>query len=456
MFEPKNTKNVQNLKNHAKNFGIFANLETLGSYDDFSQVVCLDYLDEKTFSQLFEAIRKSEKRDSTPILQENYNSIVKFFSTCTHELTHWLDHTATLWGQRQLIFIYNAINAWTSQDEQEFYRIVIANSERARARLSTYYTEKYNVNSSNHIDKPWQYEYSTGLEFGIDGIPRKDRPILFTTFYNSDNERVIRVPLSMMSLTEVTATYAELQAMQQGLSLLDKNSRLVEESRIKEEKLENLYNSELAIYSVAVHCLSNSIKIYETIEAYKFSSALATLCLNLPEDLFSSLNVPEDLYVWGERIQSFKDIADPGFAFFIIARQAPEYRDNMRVEEWLQEALKNSGLPDLEKIKSLAEAKLEELKSRILQGKYSEQLKLLLLVGRKNFIERGVWGENILSIKNLYKTSMILPPIVLGDSFVTPITQNTIPISPQSMNNWIDQIVEIESRISKFVNACRF
>jgi hypothetical protein len=51
---------------------------------------------------------------------------------------------------------------------------------------------------------------------------------------------------------------------------------------------------------------------------------------------------------------------------------------------------------------------------------------------------------------------MILPPIVLGDGFITPITQNTIPISPQSMNNWIDQIVEIESKISNFVNACRF
>jgi hypothetical protein len=395
MFESKNKKNVQSLNNHAKNFGIFANLETLGSYDDFSQIVCLDYLDEKSFSQLFSSIRKSGKIDSIlpgKIFQGDYDPIVKFFSTCIHELTHWLDHTSTLWGQRQLIFIYNAINAWTNQDEQEFYKIVIANSERARARLSTYYTEKYNVNLNNHTGKPWQYDYSTGLEFGIDGIPRKDRPILFTGFYNSDHERVIRIPLSMMSLTEVTATYAELQVMQQGLSFLDENSRLVEESRIKKEKLKNLYNPELAIYSVAAHCLSNSIKIDETIEAYKFSSALATLCLNLPEDLFNSLIVPDDFYVWGERLQYFKDIADPGFAFFIIARQAPKYRENMHVEEWLQKSLKNSGLPNLEKIKSLAEAKMEDLKSGVSQGMYSEQLRLLLLVGRKNFIERGVWG----------------------------------------------------------------
>ncbi len=458
MVESKNRRSVQNLNNYARKFGIFANLETIGSYDDLSQIVCLDYLEMQTFNQLFKSInhfRNEDLNSQKNVLQANHNSIVKFYSTCTHELTHWLDHTSTLWGQKQLIFIYNAINAWTNQNEQEFHRIVSANSERARARLSTYYTEKYYVNLNNCIGKTWHYRYSTGVEFGADGTPRKDRPILFTTFYKSD-ERIIRVPFSMTSLTEVTATYAELQVIQEGLSFLDENYRLVEKSRIEKERLQNLYNPELAIYSVAAHCLANSIGIGETIEAYKFSSALATLCLNLPEELFHSLNVPKDYDVWGERIQSFKDMADPGFAFFIIATQAAKYRDNIHVEEWLQESLKNAGLPDLEKIKHLVEAKLEKLESGILQGRYSERLRLLLSVGRKNLIERGVWGQNILSIKNFNRTSMILPPIVLGDECVVSITNNTIPLSVQPINEWIDQIIDIQSRMSNFVDACRF
>lgn len=139
---------VLKLKYHAKNSGIFPNLEAIGAYDDFSQTVVIDYLDKEAFFQLLRDFQSHDTQDKTVrkiTLQENHESMTRFHSTCVHKFTHWLDHTSTLWGQRQLVLIYTAINAWTNQNENDFWRIILANSERRRARLATYYTEKYQV-----------------------------------------------------------------------------------------------------------------------------------------------------------------------------------------------------------------------------------------------------------------------------------------------------------------------
>ena len=449
---------IQKLKYHAKDSGIFANFETTGFYDDFSQMVVLDYLDEESFLQLLESFQSNTKGDRNAqqaALQANYESTVRFYSTCVHELTHWLDHTSTLWGQRQLVLIYNAINAWTNQNEQEFYRIAIANSERHRARLAIYYTEKYKVDQQEAHPTPWQFEYGSGLEFGVDGRPRTDRPFIFTVFSNSSNQPIIRVPFSMFALTEANATYAEFKVKSQSLALLDDDSRLVEQLRLEREIRQNLYNSELVIYSVATHCLANSIGIDEGFQAYEFSSALATLCLNLPKELFQNLSVPEGFNIWGGRVQALQELSDPGFAFFTIAKQAPKCGDKISVKQWLQEALKNAGLPSLEIIKDLATVQMKELENEAMEGLYANQLRALLSIGRENFIQRGVWGQNVLSIENLHKTSIMLPPIVLGDGYTTPVVPKTIPTTPRAMEQWIEQINKIESSIDQFIRACR-
>jgi hypothetical protein len=449
---------IQKLKYHAKDFGIFANLETIGSYDDFSQMVFLDYLDEESFLQLLESFQSNTKGDKAQkdALQANYEATTRFYSTCVHEFTHWLDHTSTLWGQRQLVLIYNAINAWTNQNEQEFHRIATANSERHRARLAIYYTEKYKVDHQSTDTTPWQYQYGSGLEFGVDGRPRTDRPFVYTVFSNSSNQPVIRVPFSMFALTEANATYAEFTVKSQSLAFLGDDPKLVEQLRLEQEIRQNLYDPKLVIYSVATHCLANSIGIDECFQAYEFSSALATLCLNLPKELFQNLSVPEELKAWGSRVQALQELSDPGFAFFTIAKQAPTSGDKLSVEQWLQEALKNAGLPSLEIIKDLAIVQMQELEDEVIEGLYADQLRALLSIGRENFVHRGVWGQNVLSMENLHKTSIMLPSIVLGDGYTVPVVPTTIPTNPQGVEQWIDQIIKIEISIEQFVRACRF
>jgi hypothetical protein len=82
---------IQKLKVNARNSGIFANIETIGSYDDFSQTVCIDYLDEQSYIKLKEIFKLYAKEGIA-----DYESMTKFYSTCVHEFTHWLDHIAIL------------------------------------------------------------------------------------------------------------------------------------------------------------------------------------------------------------------------------------------------------------------------------------------------------------------------------------------------------------------------
>lgn len=459
MPKSKNIEFIKRLKDNAKNLGIFPNLEVFGSYDDFSQLVIIDYLDEKEFFKLLQVFQPYNTPSQTGqriFLQKDYQSITRFFSTCVHEFTHWLDHTSTLWGQKQLILIYNAINAWTNKKEDEFWRIMIANSERHRARLATYYTEEYRVDQQESAVIPWQYQYGAGLEFGIDGRSRTDRPFVYTIFSKHTGQKVCRVPFSMFSLTESNATYAEFKVKFQNLELLNDDSRLVERCHLNQEILQNLYNSKLTIYSVATHCLANFIGITEIFKAYEFSSALATLCLNIPKSLFPYLVEVEDFSVFGEQVQALKDLADPGFAFFVIAKCAPKYYDSLSVKNWLEEALRNAGLPNLATILSMAYTQMKELENEVLDGRYSTRLRSLLSIGRRNFTRRGVWGQNVLSIENLQSTSMTLPPIILGDGFVTPVTSKTIQFSQEDMEQWIDQVIDIEVSLNQFVQACRY
>ncbi|MBE9045561.1 hypothetical protein IQ255_14310 [Pleurocapsales cyanobacterium LEGE 10410] len=449
---------IQKLNQKARRSGIFANLETIGSYDDFSQIVCIDYLDKPGFLQLingFKSYKTNDSFETNKALQKNYELNTKFYSTCVHELTHWLDHTSTLWGQKQLIYIYNAINAWTNQKEKDFYRISIAHSERLRARLAVYYTEEYATNNETKVVEPWQYEYGSGVEFGIDGKVREDRPFVYTVFKNVNDERIIRVPFSMFALTEANATYAELRVKVQATSVLEESQRLVELNDLDKTIVEDLYNSKLAIYSVATHCLANSIKTSNYLVAYELSSMLSTLCLNLPNSLYQSLKAPPEFEVFGNRIQSLKDIADPGFAFFTIAKNAPQYDSNISHKQLLEEALHNSGLPDLKTIQQSVLIEMDQLKSNIVNGIHVDKLKLLLSVGKENVVQRGIWGENYLSVENLYQSQITLPPIVLGDGYSTPISPKMLPINQEFIDMWIDQIIDIEGSIEQFIRACR-
>ena len=450
----KNQNTIERLKTKGKDSSIFYNLEVLGSYDDFSQTVVIDYIDKQSFSKLLDDTKKF-RQSGFSYLGEEYESINKFFSVWVHELTHWLDHTSTLWGQKQLILIYDAINAWTNQKESEFWRITVANSERLRARLSTYYTEEYEASQKVWDDMPWKYRYSCGVEFGYNGKPREDRPIIFTKFFNFCDEPLIRIPFSVASLTEANAKNAELRVQFQCFFMRDETTRLVEKQHFIKEKLRELYNPKLAIYSIVVHHLANTLQIDDVEISYELSSALSTLCLNLPSVLFNCLKISNDYNPWKDRIESLKKLNDPGFAFFIITSNAPKYIKGLPLESWLEEAVELSGLPSLKEIQKLALLEIINLEKETVIGKYTSKLQSLLLMGKNNFEKRGIYGKQVLSLETLSQTDMFLPMILLGDGSMA-VGRESKQSKAEEINKWINEVLDIEIQINSFVNACRY
>ena len=93
--------NINYIRKKTFSWDLFPNLSVEGYYDFFSQAVFANALKLDDFHSLkpLEDIRAHEKVKGIII----------------HEVTHWLDHTSTLWGQTNLIDLYNAITSRLSE-----------------------------------------------------------------------------------------------------------------------------------------------------------------------------------------------------------------------------------------------------------------------------------------------------------------------------------------------------
>lgn len=382
---------------------VFPNVGTLGYYSHLSQAVTVRVADRLTY----EAMRQDDK----PLL-----SGWRFFSVCFHELTHWLDHVSTLWGQRNLVIVHNAFNAWFAQDEYEFWRVVQLDAEIRRGTLQSYYITV----DQPDAPRPWQLGLTCGMEFDAYGRLSPERPIAFLNFFTEDGRRICRTPLTIASLMETAAVWAEYYALSGFLWSSDSDEFLVERNMRQRELLDRLYEPDLALYSAAVQLVAKSAGSTNAYEAYELSAALSLLCLNLPDEAFDRLVVPGDIAgPLGEREAGFRRRRDPGFAFLILAKSAPRFEKGGSVEEWLRETASRSGLPPLEDIREQARLELEELSDAVIEGPVRERALTLLQVGRHNYGARGVFAERPLSLPDLTPAgSYLLPPVVLDDGAV--------------------------------------
>ena len=132
----------------------------------------------------------------------------RFCSLIQHELTHWIDNIATLWGQRNLKMLFNRLNALAMGDEKEFWRIKEMDNLTSADSSNDYYTETYNhLNGS--FKEPCKLTYTTGIRYDAFGKLTEENPILFAKFDTLDDIKVKRVLVSIASILETNAIYEE-------------------------------------------------------------------------------------------------------------------------------------------------------------------------------------------------------------------------------------------------------
>lgn len=263
-----------------------------------------------------------------------------------HELTHWADQISSVWGQDYLLALFDAYDASRSQNEEKFCLTVELFDEERRILLPLYYHVIERDVLPHDVNKRWRIEFSAGQEFGPDGHINSARPIFFVAFGdNETGKRVARQPITVGTLLETTATWAELRIGLGVLASMPADERAVEQILWSQERSKSLYDVDLTVYTAPVHMFANFTGTADVLRAYERSAVLAHIALNLTGALFDKLRQPEQFAPFGPRQAAFLRVRNRGYAFAVLAQHASNTDMEQPISDWLEAVLRNAGLP---------------------------------------------------------------------------------------------------------------
>jgi hypothetical protein len=204
---------------------------------------------------------------------------------------------------------------------------------------------------------------------------------------------------------------------------------------------------------VAVHAVSNVVKAKSIPESYELSSALASLCLNLTPEHIMQLKVPAAFEHWGSKNSAFLHNADRGFAFLALVHLAPKAPVS-DVRGWLEEIVKNAGLPSLDEIKSDAARAMQGLRANHLSGRFDKFRDRQLEMGLMLFEELGPILPYKQVFERLSKGDLPLPPIVLGQDLTLAWNGLIEEWTSSEIYSQMDAMDHTYSQFDEFLNAC--
>lgn len=379
----------------------FPNLVTAASYDPFFLYITLDSVSSVEYQAL----------DFSTINDDNYQVLALIW----HELAHWVDHVATLWGQKNLVLLLNAMNAWANANEHEFYRIKTYDLSSRADDFAEYYSETYMDHQGGYRDL-WKYDHTCGVRFNPDGYPLYDKPLLFTKFATSKGERISRVPVSVASILETNAIYAEYIIKAGHVAgVTDIVDRAIKRRELSEELERLLYNSDLTLYSVVAHMTATPNHINDIFKTYDISSSLGTLLLNLPTELISKMrHVPIGSGDWDQRAKAMVANGDIGFAFYNIMKNLIEQygRDSFS----LANVLATSDLPQQEDLELQVLEAMHMNLHELTTGPFARYGTLLINIGIEMYTKRGLDGKKK-SFAEWFKEERFFPDFQFNDTF---------------------------------------
>lgn len=418
----------------------FPNTSVVGYYDPISQAVNAPSVTVEQLKQFAES--------------PNYFQLMGSWGTILHEVTHWCQHTSTLWGQLHLHALYRAFSARSSNDPSRFHEIATFHSINHRTFFSSYFTTKGPAYKKNWDESVWLAELSCGNEFDALGRLRNDRPILFSRFYTQDKELICRVPFSIASMLETSAVYTELSLeTSYALNEFDGKKRDSIFRAMEKRLMDFLYTGRLAIYSNAAHFVANILEIKDVSQAFAVSNAVSYLALNLPDECFKDLKTPVYLQTQSGIAENLKTIKDRGFAFQTIVSHGPK-EVGTSIREWISKAVLSAGLDELETIQSLCLSSMNNQRDNLWDDVFGDRLGTILDCGIQNFVNNGILGPDIAhdwGVKDRFK----MPPVTLDHFKLTHLSENSFD-ELKNWAGWYNLIKnELEPQIDEFLAACR-
>ena len=445
---------ISQLKETSSRWNFLSKVDLLGALDFWTLTISLDSLRPEEAAGLTAA---DIPANGSPVIKfQEYERKRKVLTLAAHEYTHFVDATSTLWGLKHLSAI-NACDALSMVDEEQFHVLKRSHDYMRSIRLPDYYTT---IDQGLSADRPWRSAVSSGVLFSSDGRVT-DRTVIFVNFFTADEKRLVRSPLSMVSLLEASAMAKEIEVRFALLHQLSEAERTVELKQMHDEIFSYLYNSKITEYSACFHLIANLQNEKDIGTTSRGVGILCRTVLNAPEISFDTaaknikvyanfINLPIDsLEV--QRLKKALEQRNRGALFFLLAVLLPknvlkgERMFNLGVEN----ALKAVGL-SFEKLRRGAFDEAQRLHDELSKANLSS-IRLLAKCGYENF-------QKIFPSGMAYRFGdLSLPPAVFGDADMTKYTFNAgdqNQLARFDLDTAYDELIKCQFLTENFAKAC--
>ena len=412
-------------------------------YDPFGMYINLEFIDEADFN--------ANRTENIITPKSAYD-----WSIYNHELTHWIDHHCSIWGQLNIIHFYNAVNARLNGDPSEFYRIKNYHDKTKTDYQYNYYTQIYEQQKIREI---WNYNTITFPKFNLEGKYEKGNVLMAIELFSSEKEKIGIIPLTISTLLECRATNNEYQIHQSVISLIDDPiQNKISLNEMNEKFLNEFYNPNFMRYNVLGHVISRTLGLNHAELIYEIGNKISNLCLNFPLKLLHKIPQVETEDKLGENYyNNLKKNCDRGFLFYNLLY-------NLKISGALSNnystILSENNLPDLNSFNNLVLEEMNKNLERLIPGPFYKIAKTQLELGIKLYEEIGVSNHNQENIKSMLKFE-IAPKMIFGDTFYNDVDIDAKDFISGLNKNEIITIEEeynfyqgMKEHFDTFINAC--
>jgi len=445
---------LNELKETRSRWSILSKVDQLGAIDFWTLTISLDAL--KPTDTIGLSVEDLQIPKGAVFNYVEYELRKRVLTLAVHEYTHFVDATSSLWGMHHLSYI-NACHNMDSGDEAQFFVLKHTYDYMRSIRLPDYYTT---INRKLPSQHPWRSNVSNGVVFSNDGRIT-DRSIIFINFLTLDGERIVRSPVSVVSLLEASAMAKEIEVRMRLIMHLQEPEKTVEQRVFNEELMDYVYNPEITEYSACFHLLANLQDEKDIGIVARAVGILCRLVLNAPQIAFKTASKGTKAYAdktglpqFGlevERLKSGLEKNDRGTLFFLIAVLLPQYaiKSEKLFFSHLEIALKSIGL-SLEKLKRGSHQEAESLQNE-LSASELQSIRLLANCGYQNF--KKIFPDGMgYSLEQLS-----LPPALHGDDNMTPYAFNargTNSLRAFDLETAYVELVDLQLKAENFAEAC--